>query len=201
MRTETTNIYKFEELSKDSQNKAINGFRNSEHYLSYDWWEYTIDYWKASLNLLGFKNTEVRFSGFWSQGDGASFTCDYINKEEIINTIIMSDLCSVSTAENYLKKFNNAESFLFEFHFCIEKSSSRYVHENTCFVNYENGGSEYWSNIADELTISIESLRLILCDKIYKDLKNEYEYLMSRAAIIEHIGANDYEFTSDGELH
>ena len=36
---------------------------------------------------------------------------------------------------------------------------------------------------------------------LYKKLNDEYDYLNSDEAIIEHIKANNYEFTEDGKLY
>ena len=38
------------------------------------WYECTYDEWKRGLEQIGFENPQLAFSGFWSQGDGASFT-------------------------------------------------------------------------------------------------------------------------------
>jgi hypothetical protein len=45
-----------------------------EGQTDHDWWEYVYDLWKKALDQIGFENAEIAFSGFWSQGDGASFT-------------------------------------------------------------------------------------------------------------------------------
>jgi hypothetical protein len=38
-----------------------------------DWWEYTYDDWQKACADVGFPDPEINFSGFGSQGDGASF--------------------------------------------------------------------------------------------------------------------------------
>lgn len=38
------------------------------------WYEYTLELWTGALAQMGFSDAEIAFSGFWSQGDGASFT-------------------------------------------------------------------------------------------------------------------------------
>ena len=38
------------------------------------WYECVIEDWKAKLKRKGFHEAEIVFSGFGSQGDGASFT-------------------------------------------------------------------------------------------------------------------------------
>lgn len=49
-----------------------------------EWWDYTYDMWKEALEQIGFEKPDIRFSGFCSQGDGASFSCDYVNPEKLV---------------------------------------------------------------------------------------------------------------------
>lgn len=65
---------KFEELSEEIQQKVLDKYRylNTENI---EWYEYTVDHFKQELEIeYGFADVEIRFSGFASQGDGASFT-------------------------------------------------------------------------------------------------------------------------------
>lgn len=39
------------------------------------WYEHIYEEWKAELESMGFGDPDINFSGFSSQGDGASFTC------------------------------------------------------------------------------------------------------------------------------
>lgn len=43
------------------------------YVLDYDWWEYTYDDFKATCATKGVSVSDMTFSGFWSQGDGAAF--------------------------------------------------------------------------------------------------------------------------------
>ena len=40
-----------------------------------------------------------------------------------------------------------------------------------------------------------------LCDAIYEDLQNEYEYLVSDDVIVEFFDANEFEFLEDGTIN
>jgi hypothetical protein len=48
------------------------------------WYESTFDDWKTALKQIGFPDSELRFTGFSSQGDGASFTCDRVDHDVLI---------------------------------------------------------------------------------------------------------------------
>lgn len=56
---------------------------NTDH----DWWDCTVETWKNALAEIGFLDADIRFSGFWSQGDGASFTAS-IDAEKIISLFV-----------------------------------------------------------------------------------------------------------------
>ena len=75
MKIVETKVYKFEELDEESQETTIENFRdiNVEFF---DWHDCELDYWKERLAEMGFMDAEIQFSGFWNQGDGASFTAN-----------------------------------------------------------------------------------------------------------------------------
>ncbi len=83
-------VYSFKELMElektdKKYNKAVQRAREwlQDGATDYDWHEYMIELWKQALNQIGFEDAEIQFSGFSSQGDGASFTAS-INVEKMI---------------------------------------------------------------------------------------------------------------------
>ncbi len=74
MKTKTIDCFLFSELSSEQKAKVIEKYNdiNTDH----DWSQWTIDDWKEKLERQGFLSPEIYFSGFWSQGDGASFTAE-----------------------------------------------------------------------------------------------------------------------------
>ena len=73
METKEYKVYKFKELPKEAQAKAIKNYNdiNVDHE---DWSEYILEDKKEELEKLGYNEVEINYSGFWSQDDGASFT-------------------------------------------------------------------------------------------------------------------------------
>src|ERR1035441_4221080 len=65
-------------LSPAAQKRARDWYR--EHCLDYEWWDSDYDHWKEKLGELGFTKVAIKFSGFYSQGDGASFTASVIRE-------------------------------------------------------------------------------------------------------------------------
>jgi hypothetical protein len=62
----------FEQLNDEAKEQAREWYR--EGGLDYDWWEHIYEEWTAALKEMGFDGIDIAFSGFSSQGDGASFT-------------------------------------------------------------------------------------------------------------------------------
>jgi len=73
MRTfiEEVKVYKFNELSDEAKQKAIENLHDLN--TSYDWDQFITDDFKEKMNAIGFVVSNTYFSGFWSQGDGACF--------------------------------------------------------------------------------------------------------------------------------
>lgn len=70
MRIIETKIYPFSELPPKSQQKVCDDYRENLHG-----WDFgTMEDAKQIAVYLGIVNCDIAYSGFWSQGDGASFT-------------------------------------------------------------------------------------------------------------------------------
>ena len=71
-----TILYDIDDLKKP-ENKHLKA-RVLDKYndinTSHEWYDNIEDDIKEELKQLGFYNVDMRFSGFWSQGDGASIT-------------------------------------------------------------------------------------------------------------------------------
>lgn len=75
MSTETTEeqtTYTFEQLTGLAQDKARDWL--IEAATDYDWWQDIYSNAKIEGEAKGFEIEDIRFSGFWSQGSGASWT-------------------------------------------------------------------------------------------------------------------------------
>ena len=73
---QTGELKPFSKLPEDLQQKVIDKNRNI-NVDDYDWFDTTKSDFHTDLETLGFYNIDSQFSGFWSQGDGASFTGSY----------------------------------------------------------------------------------------------------------------------------
>ena len=183
---ESIELFSFAELPENVQNSIIEENRYI-HVEDENWFDNVKDDFHEALELLGFSNVASNFSGFGNQGDGASFTAVW-DAESIVNN--PEKWQSVKAFEyfkpfidNLLKLGGNAQ---------IKRNSSRYVHEFTCFVqveDVENG----------ELESVLEELRLDCCNKYYRNLEAEYDYLISDNAVKEYFLSCDWlKYTKRG---
>lgn len=174
----------FEELSKERQGKEIENHRDINVF--YEWHDDTLEEFKTVLEILGFKNVKISYSGFWSQGDGASFTGEfYLPSDD-------------DTLEIRLGKFKSEYTWLYEsnrnlFESFLNLDLSDDIYNETLSV-YRIGHHYSHSNTITCDNDSVKEFARSFSDLIYKRLESEYEYLTSDEAIIETLVANEYEF-------
>lgn len=190
MKQITINLYSFNELPKDIQRKVLDDNRTIN--VDHDWYDFIYDNWKEKLTAFGFIAPIIRFSGFYSQGDGACFDAAI-------------DLETVLKQEDIPAEYKKLILAKDSVEFGIKSNSSYYSHEHTRFIDWcisdWNVDVRTQSNIILQSFCDwLESKRIVFCQQIYNDLQKEYEYLTSDEAIKETIIANDYTFESDGSM-
>jgi hypothetical protein len=115
--------YTILELNTEAKEKALQSIMNDSIFqnrdVDLDW---GVEAEQDELEEgFGLANVEVSFSGFWSQGDGASFTGRVVNIPKFIRAIGIKD--------EILDKAMQALDEVYEM--SIVRIDSRYVHENT----------------------------------------------------------------------
>jgi hypothetical protein len=184
--TMTINTYKINELAPDIREKVITKYRDIN--VDYDGWhDFVLEDWKQKLENLGYINPEILYSGFWSQGDGACFTC----------TVDLDKwLKSHKLSNKYRALFVHNEEVTVKI-----KHNYRYYFATS--TNVEEDGGYYLpdkaGNQLDEIINLIECERAELGDEIYRHLEDAYGGLTEDSAVIETLEANEYIFTKDGE--
>ena len=165
--------------------------------VDYDWWDCTYDEFKIEMQTKGITVDDINFSGFYSQGDGASFT----GRIDMIQFLKVHGL-----EEHYMgATFFAGQGELWAE---ITRRSSRYSHENTVSVelivdsynNYEEDSPRYqvYETMQEVLDLEVKDLREqveSICkdymQDLYRQLRDEYEALTSKEAIWDTIVAND----------
>lgn len=171
MKTIAINLYKFNELSEQAQQKAIEELWDLN--VEYDWWESVYeDAGRIELIIDEFDIDRSTIGGYFK--DGAEQTAHLIEKEH----------------GNTTDTFKLAKTYLSKRDEMIESAPKD-----------ENGDfKDEWQLDSDLDELDSQFLHDLLEEYIVF-LKNEYAYLTSKEAIIESIEANDYDFTIKGELY
>lgn len=217
----TTLSYTLADLSPAARDKAIEHFRNHavEHE---DWAEHILEDWNSKLEELGFRSPVISYSGFWSQGDGASFTSlsvpNHSTDPEVQSAWSQLSLAALLCGRTNFSDLEDLASG------CVERHRHQYSHEYTVRVEWEDNTPylgapaldkddddfdpsdallHQWTGLSAAIRSYYEGLSEYvrsLCCEIYADLETEYEFQTSDEQVIENIEANDYEFDEDGAL-
>lgn len=197
MRIETiTKTYAlFNELTDEQKRKVIE--LNKDINIDNDsWFEVYKNDFEELLSIIGFKNIKSYFTGFWSQGDGASFDALFeipSHIDEIRARLKRLDECMPKQGSNENLKFHNICERLFmnanEFKELLDDDineihiyqQGRYCHSNTMYCDY--GNMDAFLSECKELA-----------DYYYKMLERGYDDLQSDECIIETIECNELEF-------
>lgn len=194
--TKEYTLYNYNDVIADAELKDKIIKKHQDINVDFEWYDGILYGWKQKLTEIGFMNPEINFSGFWSQGDGASFTCDYID---------------IKKMAEYSKEFTQREVnvlyALWNYGYIeakISRNTHHYYHKYTITNEFYDGAMpvryKHLQKLVDELRTYIDSIILYLCDDIYQELEDNYDYLTSEAAILETIEANDYEFYENGDI-
>ena len=187
-----TQTYSFNELSDEAKQVA---FDNSLYINvdSWDWYDSTKDDFHTILELIGFYNIDSNFSGFYSQGDGASFSANYRYEKGCLKAV-KQHAPNDAELHNIVKciiSHQKDNGYLLS---CEVSRRGNYSHSNTMrFSWYKNGDSWFdWKNdfVEDEL----EQLFKDLANWYYSRLGSEYEYLTSFDVVAEMLEGNEIQF-------
>lgn len=193
MRTIETTIYTFEELSESAKKKAIEKYREKEVWHS----ENEVDYWQSFIDrLLGYES-KIYFSGFWSQGDGASFESKFTYNAEDVRKLKQEYKQCPEPLELINRYIKLQKQYFYQLFGTITQNG-RYYHEYTMSISYIE---HYKTDDIDLSYVETELLELFrdIARMIYKALEADYEYCMSDENIIETIKMYEYEFLESGE--
>lgn len=214
-RTITQTVYKYSELTGKARDNAC--YHMGEYQTSHDWWEFVYESWNELLTAVGFENAKISFTGFASQGDGASFTadCDIEKLAKAFSSPIEPSECWKENGElaylaDKLEGIEHAPQFarlagLGDWiSLKVVRTSHHYCHYNTCGLEWElcDNGRECDKvyRLLSQFVESVELLRKDICKAIYDALESEYDYLTSDESCAEHAEEHDYLFFANGDI-
>jgi len=188
-------VYDFAELSDAAKRRAIENYINDYDFdLDLDW---ALDF-LATEKYPHIHDLNIKFSGFWSQGDGASFT---------------GELDSSWAVDAFLTTEEKTLIREIDCHFYrLERLTGRYLHRHTCtsaasIVRFADHIEENEAlrvsidhDLEQEITERLEQYRLEVCDEIYEFLRKTYEAQTSDEAAIERFHCDGTLFRESGEV-
>lgn len=212
MRTDVkeTTVYQFAELSDTAKETARQWWRDCENQ-DFGASGFEFEPAETAANILGIEfhqNTvklmggstrqkpDIRYSGFSSQGDGASFTGYYYYAKgcsKAIRAEFPTDKTLHAIADG-LTALQRKHGYKLT---AKITQSGHYCHQFTMCAEVENDGRDVTSETENEL----QDLLRDFAGWIYKGLEAEYDYRMSDANVDESIAINEYEFTENGNRY
>ncbi len=209
MKTRTIKIYSYSELSDDAKEVAVSYVQNRlDSWVLDDWYYFIYEDFVREVKRQGIeigtkhdgKVPSIYWTGFWSQGDGASFEgsvdlLEYMKFHKLGN--------DYRKLYNFIKSYGGGATI---------KQSGHYVHEYTMSVtvdldtyDFEYGG-DYSTYEVNQLATQTNELEkhlgetvISLAKDLYKDLQREWEYITSSEYIAEELTEGGYEFLESGE--
>jgi hypothetical protein len=204
-----TTVYHFPELSDAAKEKARSWYRDAA--VTDDWWDAVYDDFERICDILGVslktlpvrlmgggirQKPCIRFSGFSSQGDGASFgatvryakgsareICSYAPKDQALHGI--ADRLQGAQRQNFYQLSADVTH------------RGRYYHEYCMTIDVARDSPTGQAPTEGSEETVVEALR-DLARWLYRQLEGEYDFLTSDEAVDEGIIINEYTFTDAG---
>ena len=206
-------LYRFDELDYSAQERAME--QHNEHSLDYEWWESEYEYFVGQMeefgvhidqrvwtNSYGHSGSEpkINFSGFYSQGDGASFEASVdldawlkaMGLHTVYRSLYMAAQGRIEGCDIYKCR--------------IDRTSSMYSHENTMYAEIEVWDSREWDNpsakkVEEQAAQAQDDLQQWAREQahgLWVTLRDEYEYLSGREYLTEYFRDHEYYFDEEG---
>jgi hypothetical protein len=210
--TITKTVYLFSELSGPAKERARDWWRHAEN-ADFDT-EFAYDDFVECGRIIGIEfdqrpvklygggtryEPKIYWSGFSSQGDGASFEGRYSYAKQAPANIKRhtggtdGELIRIATA---LQEVQRAHGYRLTARMSQGNLSNFYSHSGTMAVEVSDDRDEY-RDIGD----SDEAIRQLMrdfADWMYRQLEREYEWRMADEQVDDSILANEYEFDESG---
>lgn len=202
--------YEFSELSERAKEKAREDYRSGD-YPGYDWWDnvYEDANYIAKIFGLDIESTrvlknggtvldiDINFSGFYSQGDGASFRGSYRHNPMAVtlirdhcNDVELIRIADELTAMQTTQRLKGCEFFSANI-----RQDGRYSHSHTMNFDIHDWGIDEIGEVDED---QFAQLMRDFADWIYESLKAENDYFMSDECVDERL--SEEKFDEDGVI-
>ena len=206
MRTITTNIYKFDELSEEAKERAIEEYRSD---MTLDWQ----DDINATIEAIA---KAMNCSYDYHSYDGISFhvsfsPCDFgyelsgvrawafiennfITPNEKPKTYYLHGVIHCDGRKNWSRKS--------KINYTLDDCPFTGYIADCCFAEaWEEWKKNFTIETKTHMGSTVEDFIKLVAEKLSKEWTYDNEYQMSDEAITEVIEANDYEFLEDGTFY
>jgi hypothetical protein len=188
MRQIKTTVYLYDELpTEQAKAKAREWYAERNVDDASQWWETVYVDAEHIGKILGFDIHRIQFSGFWSQGDGASFVGSYTYEPEWRKKLteyapLENEVCEIGDSLQATRDSLGRETA------ARIVQDGRYVHDGTMIAIAET---------------EVERSGILYCARrfakwIYRQLEKQHEYLTSDEVVAEALRQEGCEFTADG---
>jgi hypothetical protein len=182
---------KFEELNAEQQSTALDLHRDI-NVDDQDWNDWVQEKHHSILEGVGFEGVESQYSGFCSQGDGASFTADNVDIEKFLRS--QKRWTHYRPLHEHIR-IKNIQCKV------VRDNSSRHVHYNTTEASISGDWyidmSAKQQALYEELEKEIDNFITEQGKDYYNDLDTAYYDLISDEQVKATIIANDMDFEED----
>lgn len=192
--TVTTTVYEFKELSDDVQEKVIENLWDIN--VDYEWWDYDCLMHITDNEIENMKLTSIEES-FLDRNSLFNSTIQAFDIDR--DNFIQMDI-EVNDEEIFRKFLGISEKLWDNCYYEFSSGTGRYSDTHMEITENDPSEDEFTT---DDITV-IERADDIINEKILDalwNLRETYEYLTSREAIVETIEANEYEFTKSGRIY
>lgn len=213
--------YKYSELDGRAQEKAH--AKLSEWITDHEWWDYIYDQAKQDGEAKGFEINDIRFTGFWSQGDGAYWT-GRVNLQDFVEAnldersawygedVILLALLNEGWIDRWIHIGNRNYRYSHSTGMQLEEYPNNMLDldpdDGTEMLEGPLQGAsvyqlkesfDYEARITEWCDEALEQARAFAND-IYEKLEDEYNSLTSEESLSEFADANEYLFDERGEM-
>lgn len=171
------------------------------------WYEFSIeDFCERICPHFGLSvcPEDVSFSGFWSQGDGASFTgLFYLSDVSLAN--LKADVPTEVELHDLVEELAELATAHPEIQGSVTRLSSRYSHSNTMIIGEWSSNNSYCDEHTEAFASADAETTLLsifrqLADWLYRRLEEEYNYQLAGETAQAWSEAVEERMTLQGEL-
>jgi hypothetical protein len=212
----------YNELNSIAQERVRNKYIESRVFV---WWDCVYEDAIEKGKELGFYIDKIYFSGFYSQGDGASWQgqVDVVqwlrtHTEDSIGITAWIELINNDWADKHMKVVTGTSNYShsgtmsfrqWEIYFYLDErpdhlpvGGNSIIRDMPVNVVMDLIMADPHTKLKreDDVSEAIAESARDYADEIYSNLRKEYEWLCSELVMLEHFEANDINFDEEGEV-